>query len=489
MTRLPTTPTTTTLTTTTTMRSAALAAAARGQVATTELAPIDLYDVVAIATPRAVEVWLDAVPDARARTDELAELSDEEVRSLVALLDPVTGPRLLGGVERHAAAEVLEVIPPTTAAGLVESLDPDHAAELLRALPEHPRQMVLSEMRLARSAVVRGLLAWPEGSAASRMTPDVATVRPTMTVAEALAAARAQADRADWGEVYATQRREGPVPGEALLGALSFRDLVLADPSRLVADVMRTDLVTTDALADQEEAARLRQESGITALPVVDDGVLLGVLTVDDLTDILEEESTEDAARQGGSQPLDVPYLRATPWLLWRKRVVWMLALFLAEMYTGTVLRAFEDELSTVVALAFFIPLLIGTGGNTGTQVTTTLVRAMATGQVRLRDMPRVLRTELSTGLLIAITIAVVAWGRAWTLDVGAEVAWTVAISAAAIIVWSSLIASVLPLLLARVKIDPAVVSGPMITTLVDGTGLIIYFTVARMMISALSGT
>lgn len=487
MSRLPTTPVTTTPTTTT-MRAASLAAAARGIEATTELAPIDLYDVVAVATPRAVEVWLDAVPDARTRTDELTDLSDQEVRALVGLLDPTTGPRLLGGVERHAAAEVLEIIAPTTAAGLVESLDPDHAAELLRALPDHPRQAVLHEMRLARSAVVRGLLAWPEGSAASRMTPDVATVRPTMTVAEALVSARAQAERAAWGEVYATQRLEGPVPGEALLGALSFRDLVLADPSRLVADVMRTDVVTTDALADQEEAARLRQESGIAALPVVDDGVLLGVLTVDDLTDILEEESTEDAARQGGSEPLEVPYLRASPGMLWRKRIVWMLALFLAEMYTGTVLRHFEDELSTVVALAFFIPLLIGTGGNTGTQVTTTLVRAMATGQVRLRDVPRVVRKELMTGVLVAVTIAALAWGRAWTLDVGGQVAWTVAISAAAIIVWSSLIASVLPLLLARFKVDPAVVSGPMITTLVDGTGLIIYFTVARLIITTLSG-
>lgn len=444
----------------------------------------DLHDVVAVGTPRAVEVWLDAVPGARERADQLADLSDAQVRALVGLLDPGSARELLASLDPHAAAEVLAVVPPVVAAGLVDSLDGDLAAELLRALPEPTRGPVLAAMGVARSAVVRGLLAWPEDSAGARMNPDVVTVHPAMTVQEAVDAVRAQAGAAESGEVYAVA--DGGPGAAALLGVVSFRDLVLADAGTRVGDLMRDDVVTVAPSADQERAARLLHDHRLGALPVVDDGQLLGVLTVDDVAAIVEEEATEDAARQGGTEPLDVPYLRASPWLLWRKRIVWMLALFAAEMYTGSVLRAFEDELATVVALTFFVPLLIGTGGNSGTQITTTLIRAMATGQVRLRDVPAVLRKELSTGALVAVTMAGAAWVRAWTLGVGPEVGLTVAVSAAAIVMWSSLIASVLPLLLRRAGVDPAVVSGPMIATIVDGTGLMIYFTVARWFITAL---
>lgn len=307
-----------------------------------------------------------------------------------------------------------------------------------------------------------------------------------MTVRQAVDAVREQtASATEGGEVYVTEDRDAGA-GPALLGAVSFRDLVLAAPDRPVDELVRRDVVQVAPTADQERAARLLHRHHLAALPVVDDGRLLGVLTRDDVADIVEEEATEDAVRQGGAQPLDVPYLRASPWMLWRKRVPWMLALFVAEMYTGTVLRAFEDELETVIALAFFVPLLIGTGGNAGTQITATLIRAMAVGEVRLRDVGRVLRKEVGTGVLVAASIAVVGWVRAWTLGVGPEVAMTVAVSAAAIILWSSLVASVLPLLLRRVGVDPAVVSGPLITTLVDGTGLIIYFEVARLLIGSL---
>ncbi|HEY0214834.1 MAG TPA: magnesium transporter [Cellulomonas sp.] len=473
--------------------------------------PVDLHDVVAAGTPRAVRRWLDATGDPRVRADQLADLSDAQVRSLVALLDPGSARALLGSLPAHPAAEVLGVVPPVVAAGLVGSLEPDRAAEVLRALPDSDRAGVLAAMPAARSAVVRGLLAWPEGSAAARMTPEVLTVRPTMTVAEAREAVRVQTATAPHrdeprapgaADIYITAGpgTGGPEPAgpgaavagtgpvaHTLLGVLTFRDLVLAPADARVADLVHDDLVTVDPRADQEDAARLLHTHRLSALPVVADGQLLGVLTADDVADIDLEEVAEDAARQGGAEPLDVPYLRASPWRLWRTRIGWMLALFAAEMYTGSVLRAFEDELSTVVALTFFVPLLIGTGGNSGTQITTTLIRAMATGEVRLRDVGQVLRKELSTGAMIAATMALAAWVRAWTLGVGPEVGATVAISAAVIVLWTALVASVLPLVLRRLGADPAVVSGPMISTIVDGTGLIIYFTVARFLITALA--
>lgn len=452
---------------------------------TTTLTSLDLHDVLSVATPRSVEIWLDTVADRRTRADQLAELSDAQVRALIRLLRPDTARELFGSLDPHTVAEVLIVLPPTVAAGLVDSMEPDTAAEVLRAVDDDERAQVLSAMAIARSAVIRGLLAWPEDSAAAQMNPEVVTVLPTQTVREAVDAIQGQSPAEDTTEVYVTTPDDAGRP--ILRGVVSFRDLVLAPADAVVAGLMRDDPVCVDATADQERAARLLGEHRLSALPVVDDGRLIGVLSPDDIADIMQEETTEDAARQGGSEPLEVPYLRASPWLLWRKRVVWMLALFLAEMYTGSVLRAFEDELATVVALTFFVPLLIGTGGNAGTQITTTLIRAMATGEVRLRDVGRVLRKELTTGTMIAVTMAAIALIRAWTLGVGVEVGVTVAVSAAAIVLWASLIASVLPLVLRRIGIDPAVVSGPMIATIVDGTGLMIYFTVARLFISALS--
>jgi magnesium transporter len=209
----------------------------------------------------------------------------------------------------------------------------------------------------------------------------------------------------------------------------------------------------------------------------------VGIITQDDVADILEQEATEDFERIGGSQPLDVSYLRASVPLLVRRRIVWLLLLFVAEAYTGTVLRAFEDELQQVIALSFFIPLLIGTGGNVGSQTTTTLVRAIAVGEVGLSDVLRVMRKEITVGVILGAVMAVIAFGRAEFLGVSRDVGVVVALTIASITVWSATVASVLPLVLRRLKIDPAVVSAPFITTLVDGTGLIIYFTIAKIVL------
>ena len=188
----------------------------------------------------------------------------------------------------------------------------------------------------------------------------------------------------------------------------------------------------------------------------------------------------------GGSAPLEVPYMQASPIRLWSKRVVWLLVLFVASMYTSNVMQAFEDVLAAAIALNFFIPLLIGTGGNVGTQITTTLIRAIAADGVRLRDVWGVMWKEFRTGLLIAGTMAIAGLVRAWTLGVGWPITLTVIISLAAIVMWSSMVAAILPLILKRMRLDPAVVSAPMISTIVDGTGLLIYFSVAKLLIPGL---
>ncbi|NHT19450.1 magnesium transporter [Cellulomonas sp. IC4_254] len=439
-------------------------------------------------TPEEVAGWLRGTPGRADREAALADLvsaGSDDTRRIAALLDPATAADLLSGVDPGAASALLALLDVPVAAGLVGALPGDEAAAVLRELSRDRRDLLLEALPAARAAVVRGVLAWPRGTAGARMDPDVVTVRPSATVAETVAALRARARVPASGEVYVTSH---PEPGVApvLHGTVSYRTLALAAPGRVLAGLARPDVPAVAPDTPGEQAARVLRRHRAGAVPVVDDGRLLGALTDQDVADLVEGSATQDAERQGGALPLDLPYLAASPARLWRRRIGWLLALFAAEMYTGTVLRAFEDELETVIALAFFVPLLIGTGGNAGTQITTTLVRAMALGQVRLRDLGRVVRTEVTAGALLGLTIALVAGVFAQILGVGPEVGLTVAVSAGVIVLWASLVAAVLPPLLRRLGVDPAVVSGPMITTLVDGTGLIIYFEIARLLIPAL---
>jgi magnesium transporter len=455
---------------------------------TTERSTIDIRHAVGIGTPKAVELWLTVITDPTDRAREVGALSKAELRKLGLLLDRANGVELLESVDDKLAAQILQAMDPPLAAPILDAVDSDHAAEILREFKAPKREALLTSLPLERATVLRGLLSWPEESAAAHMLPETLTVRPDMTVSEAVDAVREsssglRSDSRTTAYAYVTDANSH------LLGVIPFRSLVLANPEQPVSELMNDKPIAVAPLTDAELAAQTLIDHNLMAVPVVDgDNRLLGIIAEDEALDIAQEEATEDAERQGGSTPLEVPYLRASPWLLWRKRVVWLLVLFAAEAYTGTVLRAFEEEMATVVALAFFIPLLIGTGGNTGTQIATTLVRAMSTGQVRFRDLPAVLAKEMSTGVLVGLTMAAAAVVRAWTLGVGPEVTVTVSVSVAAIVLWSSLVAALLPPLLKVLRVDPAIVSGPMIATIVDGTGLIIYFMVAHLTLPELHG-
>lgn len=442
---------------------------------------IDLHEVVSLSVPRAVELWLRMPTAAADRAEQLSDLDEAETTALAGLLTPETAGELLSDMDAATSAQFLAAIDPSDAAGLVALLDPGVTARALREIAPAARREIIAGMDDSAAETIIGYLAWPEDSAGTWLRARRATVRPDASVTDALAGLSAAVGEGEgYHYVYVTD------PDGTLRGVVSFKAFALAPADMPVRDVMKTDVVQVSPYDDQETAARTLARHKFAVLPVVDGGTLLGVVTRADMTDVLETESTEDAERQGGSAPLEMPYLQASPFQLWRKRIGWIAILFLAEMYTGTVMRAFEVELETVVALAFFVPLLIGTGGNTGTQVTSTLIRALATGQANLRDLPRIVGKEAVTGLMIGVTMAVLGWVRAWTLGVGPEVGLTVAVSIAAIVVWSSLLAAVLPLLLKKLRLDPAVVSSPLITTLVDGTGLVIYFTVAKVFISAL---
>lgn len=407
------------------------------------------------------------------------QLDPDELAILLGWLPEDQIPLLLEELDPADAAAILRTYSRGEAADLLEQMAPDDAADVYAELEAGEAEQILVAMEPAEAAEILELAAYPPDTAGGIMTPAFIAIDPEMRAEQAIQALRLVAKQAE--TIYYVYVLD---PEEHLLGVLSLHALVLAQPETPVRSLMIADVFRVRADADQEVAARILTDHNLLALPVVDDeNRLLGIITEDDVADVLEEEATEDIARLGGSQPLETTYRLAPVALLVRRRIVWLLMLFLAEAYTGTVLRHYQGETEKVVALSFFVPLLIGTGGNVGSQTVTTIVRAMALGEVQMRDIRWVFIKEFSVAAVIGVTMAAVAFGRASLLHVGGDVALVVAVTILSICVWSATVAAVLPLVLKKLRIDPAVVSAPLITTLVDGTGLVIYFTVAKMVL------
>jgi magnesium transporter len=419
----------------------------------------------------------------------LAELiGPAEWADLVPQLEPSEVAVLIQWLPDEEIAAILEELPPTSAAKILRSvsvveagqllgeMDPDDAADVVDVLPDEAAAEILVRMKPDDAAEIRQLSEYEPDTAGGIMTPEYVAVSKDATSAQAIAAIRRLVDEAETvNYVYVVDDERH------LLGVLSLYRLLLSPESTPVEKLMAPSTVRVKASADQETAARILTDRNLLAIPVVDnEDHLVGIITEDDVADVIEAEATEDIERLGGSQPLNLPYRLASVPLLVRKRVGWLMLLFIAQGYTGTVLRNFEGELAAVVALSFFIPLLIGTGGNVGSQTVTLVVRAMALGEVSMRDLGWLVFKELRVGLVMGAVMGIAAVGQAWFLNVNSNIATAVSISVIAICTWAATVAAALPLVLRRVGVDPAVVSAPLISTLVDGTGLIIYFEIAR---------
>ncbi|WP_242300956.1 magnesium transporter [Bacillus cereus group sp. BfR-BA-01494] len=341
------------------------------------------------------------------------------------------------------------------------------AEKLIKLLSEESQQKI------------RNLLVFQPGTAGSLITIDYIVAREHWIVKDTLSHIRKVGSGVESISYIYVLDAHGQ-----LKGIVSIRELLLASDEITLSLIMTSDVISVPVDLNQQEAAQKLMDYDLSAIPVTTlDNRMIGIITFDDAMDVFEEEATEDIQKLGGSTPLDKPYFETSIWQIYRKRIGWLLLLFVAEAYTGSVLRHYEETLNQVVALAFFIPLLIGTGGNTGTQVVTTLVRAVAVNEIKFKDIFRVMKKEALVGILLGMTLATAALIRAYTLGVGTEIAQVVAITGLFIVIWSSIVSSVLPLVLNKLKLDPAVISGPFITTLVDGTGLVMYFTVAKMLL------
>ncbi|MEZ4518865.1 MAG: magnesium transporter [Chloroflexota bacterium] len=412
------------------------------------------------------------------KADLFSELKDQHQSALLPVLAPDSSADILEEMDDENAARIVATLPTADIIRIMDQMEPDEAADVLGEMEPSYAKTVLAG--LEDPDEIRPLLLHPEDSAGGLMTSEYLVLRRKMTASEALAAVRTwRPDVEDVFDVYVVDQFGH------LCGEVSVRQLLMSDPVTPVSDLMDPEVISVNVGTDQEEVARLMARYDAVTMPVVDSsGTLLGVITVDDVIDVLEEETTEDFQRLGASQPLERPYLDTSVLTVVRKRIGWLLLLFLTETLTGSVLRHFEAELSAVVALSFFIPLLIGTGGNAGSQTTSTIIRAIAVEDLDKRGFLRPLFHEFSIGFILGIVMAVVAYGRALMWGTTQGVALTVSVSIFAIVVWANSMGSVLPLIANRLKIDPTVVSGPAMSTLVDATGLFIYFTIAGILLA-----
>ena len=432
-----------------------------------------LRDALERDDPTAAVAIIEALrpPD---QADVFAELDDKDQVALLPQLDPTDSADILEKLEVEEAARLVATLPTDTVIRIVDEMEPDEAADLLGDISKIQAQAVLDG--LEDPDEIHPLLLHPDDSAGGLMTSEFLALRRRTTAAEAIAALRAWKPDSDTAYYLFVIDALG-----RLCGVVDLRKLILAHPHTPIADIMNPEVISVQVGTDQEECARLMSRYDLLALPVVDaDQRLLGVVTIDDVVDVLVDEATEDIQRMGGAQPLGRSYLETSVFTVVRKRIWWLLLLFVAESLTGTVLRHFEHELQSVVALAFFVPLLVGTGGNAGSQTTSTIIRALAVGDIELRDALRALWHELRVGLLLGAGMAVVAYLRAMGWGSSDELSLTVALAVFAIVTWANGLGSLLPLLASLARIDPAVVSAPLMATLVDATGLFIYFSIAK---------
>lgn len=395
--------------------------------------------------------------------DVFRRMSREQSLEVFKLLNVAQQERLLAVTDRESAVS------------LIEELDPDDRARLFNELPADVTESYLAALSAEERRLTNQLLSYPEESAGRIMSPEFLALNPTMTLLEALDFIRENGRKAE--TVHTLPVTDGQ---NRLVGMCELSELVLSAPELRVSEIMHKELHAVRTDTDQEDVARLLQAADLLAVPVIDDdGKLLGIVTVDDAMDVLTLEESEDLARAGGAEPLGRPYFSVSDFRLARSRVVWLVVLVIAATLTVQVLNLFKSTLETAVSLALFIPLLIGTGGNAGAQSSTTIVRSMAVGDVHPSDFLRTILREGRVGLLLGAMLGLLSYLPV-SLYAGDALALVIALSLVSICTLASVVGSMMPLAARFFGVDPAVASAPFVTTIVDATGLLVYFLIAR---------
>ena len=415
--------------------------------------------------------------------EEIIE-DDENLPAALALLDILSAERaanVLGYLPGESQLEVVGKLDDSQVVKLLEEMGSDERADLFNLLSEDRREALLRRMAHREREDLKRLASYEEGTAGAIMTSDYVSIASGMTVSQAMMRVRQTAPDAETVYQLYVLDSDGQ-----LIGTMSLRQLMVARPGALVDDIMIKDVIKTPVDKAQEEVARIVARYDMLALPVIDaDGRMVGIVTHDDAMDVAESEATEDIHKGMSIGQLEDGVSRVRLWSLYRKRVFWLVLLVFANLFSGAGIAYFEDTIAAQVALVFFLPLLIGSGGNAGAQAATLMVRGMATGDVGIKDWGKLLGRELlvagSLGITMAIAVTPIGIMRG-----GEELAMVVALSMVTIVLFGSLLGMCLPFVLERFKVDPATASAPLVTTLIDASGVVIYFSIATLMLADL---
>lgn len=424
-------------------------------------------------------------------------LNDQNISDVAELINefPEYQGKIVSNMSIHRAASVFKILDLSSQKDIIQELPPFKTAELLNELPaddrtafleELPSEVVKELIRLLdpeERKVTLSLLGYPEGSVGRLMTPDYISVQVDWTISEVLEHIREVGKESETIDVVYVVTDKGEFVDD-----VKIREIILASPDEVIGDIIDNRFITLNVIDDQEVANQIFKMNNRVALPVVDDNnLLLGIVTIDDVLWVANEEFSEDMQKMGGTEALDEPYLEMPLMKLFKKRVIWLIVLFLGEMLTATAMGYFEDEIAKAVVLALFVPLIISSGGNSGSQASTLIIQAMAVGEITLSDWWRVLRREILSGLLLGTVLGligcfrVIAWNSIFHTygEHTGVIGITVGLSLVGVVLWGTITGSMLPIILKRLGADPATSSAPFVATLVDVTGLVIYFSLA----------
>ena len=422
----------------------------------------------------------------------LAEMNDADIAAYMDELDEADELKVFRILPKDLAADVfayLEVenqqmiitsLTDKEAAHVIDNLMADDAVDLLEEMPASVVKKLLANVSAEARRDINHLLRYPEESAGSIMTVEYVDLKESLTVEQAIERIRkvgVDSETINICYVLDAQRR--------LLGTVALRYLLLSDSDEIIGDIMHENVISINTLMDQEEVAKQFKKYDFISMPVVDnENRLVGIITVDDIVDIMEEETTEDMEKMAAIVPGDKPYIRTSVWENFLKRIPWLLFLMVSSAFTGAILASYENALSVCAALTFFIPMLMGTGGNAGGQASVTVIRGISMGEIEYQDVPSVMWKELRVSVLFGLCLSVENFAKLMLFyKVGLLVALVVSITLLVVVVMAMLLGCVLPVIAKRIGLDPAVMASPFITTIVDALSLLVYFRVAVMIL------
>lgn len=410
----------------------------------------------------------------------MEEFDEEDMLKIFRILPKSLAADVFSYMEVDSQQFIITSLSEKDAAGIINHLMADDATDLLEEMPANVVKKLLANANPDTRRDINDLLRYPEDSAGSIMTVEYVDLKENMTVEDAIARIRKvgmDSETINICYVLDGQRK--------LLGTVALRYLLLSQPDEIIGEIMHENVVSVHTHADQEEVARKFQKYGFTAMPVVDnENRLVGIITVDDIVDVIEEEATEDMEKMAALVPSDKPYMRTSVWETYKKRIPWLLLLMVSATFTGSIITSFEDALSVYVALTAFIPMLMDTGGNAGGQASVTIIRGLSLGEIGYGDVPKIVWKELRTAALCGGTLAAANFAKLMLFDrVGLAVALVVCLTLVAAVVMAMLVGCLLPMAAKKLGFDPAVMASPFITTIVDALSLLVYFQVAGMVL------